>query len=52
VTRDVPENLKGRIVLQEQLSRQLLAEDRSFVYSRVQAFVVACDAEANQAASA
>jgi S-adenosylmethionine-diacylglycerol 3-amino-3-carboxypropyl transferase len=40
VPRSVPESLQGKIQLQEQLSRQLLAQDRSFVYSRVQAFVV------------
>jgi S-adenosylmethionine-diacylglycerol 3-amino-3-carboxypropyl transferase len=40
VPRGVPESLQDRVQLQEQLSRQLLAQDRSFVYSRVQAFVV------------
>lgn len=40
VPRTVPENLCNRIELQENLSRELLAEDRSFVYSRVQAYQV------------
>ena len=45
VPRGVPESLANRIVLDEALSRDLLARDRSFVYSRVQAFKVAkCDA--------
>jgi S-adenosylmethionine-diacylglycerol 3-amino-3-carboxypropyl transferase len=44
VPRGVPEDLASRIVLDEALSRDLLAEDRSFVYSRVQAYKVV-DAE-------
>ena len=40
VPRDVPESLQSRIVLQEALSAELLARDRSFVYSRVQAYVI------------
>ncbi len=41
VPRGVPESLASRIVLDGALSRDLLARDRSFVYSRVQAFKVA-----------
>lgn len=40
VPREVPDSLRHVIQLQEQLSCDLLARDRSFVYSRVQAFVV------------
>jgi S-adenosylmethionine-diacylglycerol 3-amino-3-carboxypropyl transferase len=40
VPRGVPESLQGEIELKEELSRDLIASDRSFVYSRVQAFVV------------
>ena len=40
ITRGVPEALSQRIVLDEDLSGELLAHDRSFVYSRVQAFKV------------
>ena len=40
VPRGVPEELNTRIELQEELSRELLAHDRSFVYSRVHAYVV------------
>jgi S-adenosylmethionine-diacylglycerol 3-amino-3-carboxypropyl transferase len=40
VPRGVPETLASEIELNEELSRHLLAEDRSLVYSRVQAFVV------------
>jgi S-adenosylmethionine-diacylglycerol 3-amino-3-carboxypropyl transferase len=40
VPRGVPETLASEIELNEELSRQLIAEDRSLVYSRVQAFVV------------
>jgi S-adenosylmethionine-diacylglycerol 3-amino-3-carboxypropyl transferase len=40
VPRGVPESLRSKIELQEELSRGLIARDRSFVYSRVQAFVV------------
>jgi S-adenosylmethionine-diacylglycerol 3-amino-3-carboxypropyl transferase len=40
VPRGVSENLQARIELQEELSRQLVAADRSFVYSRVQGYVV------------
>jgi len=40
VPRGVPESLQSEIELQEELSRDLIARDRSFVYSRVQAFVV------------
>lgn len=41
IPRAVPEAISQRIVLDEDLSRELLAQDRSFVYSRVQAFKVA-----------
>lgn len=40
VPRGVPADLQGEIELQEQMSRELIARDRSFVYSRVQAYVV------------
>ncbi len=40
VPRGVPEELRARIQLQEELSKELLAQDRSFVYSRVHAYVV------------
>ena len=40
VPRGVPESLQSEIQLQEELSRDLIARDRSFVYSRVRAFVV------------
>jgi S-adenosylmethionine-diacylglycerol 3-amino-3-carboxypropyl transferase len=40
VPRGVPEALEREIELKEELSRDLIAEDRSLVYSRVQAFVV------------
>jgi len=40
VPRSVPDSLTRQIVLDETLSRDLLAHDRSFVYSRVQAFRV------------
>jgi len=40
VPRGVPENLQSKIKLLEELSLDLIARDRSFVYSRVGAFVV------------
>jgi S-adenosylmethionine-diacylglycerol 3-amino-3-carboxypropyl transferase len=40
VPRGVSGSLGNRIELQEDLSRELLAHDRSFVYSRVQAYQV------------
>jgi len=40
VSRCVPESLKNEIALQEELSCELIARDRSFVYSSVRAFVV------------
>jgi S-adenosylmethionine-diacylglycerol 3-amino-3-carboxypropyl transferase len=40
VPRDVPDKLRAKIELQEELSRELLVHDRSFVYSRVRAYVV------------
>jgi S-adenosylmethionine-diacylglycerol 3-amino-3-carboxypropyl transferase len=40
VPRSVPQSLQSKLELQEELSRELLAQDRSFVYSRVQAYVV------------
>lgn len=40
VPRSVPDSLRSRFELNEELSRQLIARDRSFVYSRVQAFVI------------
>jgi S-adenosylmethionine-diacylglycerol 3-amino-3-carboxypropyl transferase len=41
VPREVPRSLASKIRLREECSRQLLKEDRSFVYSRVQAYIVA-----------
>jgi S-adenosylmethionine-diacylglycerol 3-amino-3-carboxypropyl transferase len=43
IPREVPEHLKPKIQLREDTSRLLLAQDRSFAYSRVQAYVVAGD---------
>jgi len=40
IPRAVPEFLSTRLVLDEPLSRELLAADRSFVYSRVHAYTV------------
>lgn len=40
VPRGVPESLADRIELHEEFSRELLVQDRSFVYSRVQAYVL------------
>jgi S-adenosylmethionine-diacylglycerol 3-amino-3-carboxypropyl transferase len=40
VPRGVPEELSAKIELQEELSTELLAHDRSFVYSRVHGYVV------------
>jgi S-adenosylmethionine-diacylglycerol 3-amino-3-carboxypropyl transferase len=40
IPRSVPDALASQIVLQQTLSDDLLARDRSFVYSRVQAFRV------------
>ncbi len=40
VPRGVPAGLQEEIELQEEMSRELIAHDRSFVYSRVQAYVV------------
>ena len=40
VPRDVPAALANRIRAQEQTSRELLRTDRSFVYSKVNAYVV------------
>jgi len=40
VPRGVPEELGAKIELQQDLSRDLLAHDRSFVYSRIHAYVV------------
>jgi len=40
IPREVPPALQGQIQLREESSRQLLEQDRSFVYSRVQAYVV------------
>jgi S-adenosylmethionine-diacylglycerol 3-amino-3-carboxypropyl transferase len=40
IPRDVPSALSSRIQLQQDCSRLLLEQDRSFVYSRVQAYVV------------
>ena len=40
VPREVQRSLASKIRLREEYSRQLLKEDRSFVYSRVQAYVV------------
>jgi S-adenosylmethionine-diacylglycerol 3-amino-3-carboxypropyl transferase len=41
VPREVQRSLASKIQLREDYSRQLLEQDRSFVYSRVQAYVVA-----------
>jgi S-adenosylmethionine-diacylglycerol 3-amino-3-carboxypropyl transferase len=41
VPREVQRSLASKIRLREECSRELLKEDRSFVYSRVQAYVVA-----------
>jgi S-adenosylmethionine-diacylglycerol 3-amino-3-carboxypropyl transferase len=41
IPREVQKSLASKIRLQEDCSRQLLEQDRSFVYSRVQAYVVA-----------
>jgi S-adenosylmethionine-diacylglycerol 3-amino-3-carboxypropyl transferase len=40
VPREVPESLASVIEFQPELSRNLIAQDRSFVYSRVQALIV------------
>jgi S-adenosylmethionine-diacylglycerol 3-amino-3-carboxypropyl transferase len=40
VSRGVPASLQNVIELREQTSRELISQDRSFVYSRVQAYVV------------
>ncbi len=40
ILRALPESLRAKIQLQEEMSRQLLEQDRSFVYSRVQAYVI------------
>ena len=40
VPREVPETLRAMIRMQEKISSQLIQRDRSFVYSRVQAYVV------------
>ena len=40
IPRAVPQNLADEIVMDESLSRDLLANDRSFLYSRVHAYVV------------
>lgn len=40
IPRSVPDALTPQIVLEEALSRDLLATDRSFLYSRVHAYVV------------
>lgn len=40
VPRDVPAALTNRIRVQEQTSREILRADRSFVYSKVSAYVV------------
>ena len=40
IPRDVPDALRTRILLQEELSRNLLQRDRSFAYSGVRAYVV------------
>ena len=45
VPREVQPSLAAKIRLREDCSRQLLSEDRSFVYSRVQAYVVAIQEE-------
>jgi S-adenosylmethionine-diacylglycerol 3-amino-3-carboxypropyl transferase len=41
IPREVPGPLKPKIQLREDTSRLLLAQDRSFAYSRVQAYIVA-----------
>ena len=41
IPREVPETLRAKIQLREDASQHLLEQDRSFVYSRVQAYVVA-----------
>ncbi len=41
IPREVPETLRAKIQLLEDASRRLLDHDRSFVYSRVHAYVVA-----------
>jgi S-adenosylmethionine-diacylglycerol 3-amino-3-carboxypropyl transferase len=41
IRREIPETLRAKIQLREDLSRQLIEQDRSFVYSRVQAYLVA-----------
>jgi S-adenosylmethionine-diacylglycerol 3-amino-3-carboxypropyl transferase len=41
VPREVQKSLASKIRLREDCSRRLLEQDRSFVYSRVQAYVVA-----------
>jgi S-adenosylmethionine-diacylglycerol 3-amino-3-carboxypropyl transferase len=41
VPREVQGSLASKIRLREDCSRQLLEQDRSFVYSRVQAYIVA-----------
>jgi S-adenosylmethionine-diacylglycerol 3-amino-3-carboxypropyl transferase len=40
IRREVPADLRAKIQLCEDLSRRLTAQDRSFAYSRVQAYVV------------
>ena len=49
IPREVPEPLKPKIQLREDTSRLLLAQDRSFAYSRVQAYVVAGHEEGKNA---
>jgi S-adenosylmethionine-diacylglycerol 3-amino-3-carboxypropyl transferase len=39
IPRDVSESLRGSIALRDDLSHRMLAADRSFVYSRVRAYV-------------
>ena len=41
IPRDVPESLKDRIVKDEGLSKQLYDSDRSFVYGKVAAYLIA-----------
>jgi S-adenosylmethionine:diacylglycerol 3-amino-3-carboxypropyl transferase len=41
IPREVPEPLKSKIQLREDTSRLLLAQDRSFAYSRLHAYIVA-----------
>jgi S-adenosylmethionine-diacylglycerol 3-amino-3-carboxypropyl transferase len=41
IRREVPADLRAKIQLREDLSRCLTAQDRSFAYSRVQAYFVA-----------